>query len=411
MSDETRSAPPAEPASVGDHVTQDHPLSPDGDTGTWLGGELPDVPGYAVSRELVRGGMGVVCQAVQTRLNRPVAIKLVLSEDRRGLVRFLAEADAAAAVQHPQVRQVFDFGEHRDRPYLAMEFCPGGTLPDKLAGGQKLPTADAARLIAGLAEAVQAAHKLGIVQRDFKPGNILYDAAGTPKVADFGLAKRDDGSDLTATQAVMGTPAYMSPEQAKGDTKFVGPAADVWALGVMLYESLTVRRPFVGDSGHVVMMAVMETEPARPRALAPAVPRDLELVCQKCLRKPPHERYATAGELAADLRRFLASETVTARPVSAAVRLVKWAWRKPVLAGTLAALAGVTVGLFAAVRLALEQKQRSVAKIIRKNDNLKYAVEAADKARRAAESQTASAQVDADLATCEGARGYFLSRS
>ena len=206
-----------------------------------------DRPGYDLLEPLGEGGMGVVWKARQTKLNRLVALKMVLGEQRAGskeLIRFLAEAEAVAAVKHPHVVQVYEYGEASGRPFLAMEYLPGGSLADRLKQTGRLDPKAAAELVATLAAAVQAAHDLGIVHRDLKPGNVLYDEHGEPKVTDFGLAKRAGGSDLTATQAVMGTPAYMAPEQARGDTKFVGPQADVYSLGVILYECLTGTRPF-----------------------------------------------------------------------------------------------------------------------------------------------------------------------
>ena len=193
--------------------------------------------GYQIVREIACGAMGVVYEARQLQLNRVVAFKKVLHADPSGLLRFLAEA--IAAVRHPNVVQVYESGQHDGQPYLAMEFCPGGTLAAKLKDGGRLAPQAAVELMAQVAAGVAAAHAEGVVHRDLKPGNVLFDVAGVPKVADFGLAKRGTGADLTHTQAVMGTPAYMSPEQARGETKFVGPTADVWALGVMLYECLT----------------------------------------------------------------------------------------------------------------------------------------------------------------------------
>ncbi len=203
------------------------------------------VPGYELLEPLGEGGMGVVYKARQGTLNRLVALKMVLGGHRAGakeLIRFLAEAEAVAAVKHPHVVQVYEYGEADGRPFLAMEFLSGGSLSERLEAQGRLDPPAAARLVGTLAGAVQAAHDQGIVHRDLKPGNVLFDEAGEPKVTDFGLAKRGGGSDLTATQAVMGTPAYMAPEQARGDTKFVGPGADVYALGVILYECLTGTR-------------------------------------------------------------------------------------------------------------------------------------------------------------------------
>jgi serine/threonine protein kinase len=253
----------------------------------------PDPPGYEVLGELGRGGMGVVYKARQPRLNRVVALKSLPDPDRTDAadaIRFLAEAEAVAAVHHPHVVQVYELGQHAGRPYFAMEFCPGGSLRDRLDRAGPVPPAGAAALVAKIARGVHAAHEQQIVHRDLKPANVLFDAAGEPKVVDFGLARRGAGAGLTRTQTVMGTPAYMAPEQARGDAKFVGPAADVYALGVILYECLTAAVPFPGDNALAVLRRVAEDVPESPRRRNPAVHRDLELVCLKCLRKDPADR-------------------------------------------------------------------------------------------------------------------------
>src|SRR6516165_7301333 len=302
------------------------------------------VPGFDLLEPLGEGGMGVVWKARQAKLNRLVALKMVLGEQRAGckdLIRFLAEAEAVAAVKHPHVVQVYEYGDANGRPFLAMEYLSGGSLSDRLGRTGRLDPKAAAELVASLAGAVQAAHDLGIVHRDLKPANVLYDGLGVPKVTDFGLAKRAGGSDLTATQAVMGTPAYMAPEQARGDTRFVGPQADVYSLGVILYECLTGSRPFAAPDPIALLRRVAEEEPERPGKRVPGLPRDVELVCLKCLAKGPAERYATAGALAADLRRFAAGEPVSVRSAGMVERAAKWARRKPTLA------AAYTLGLLA----------------------------------------------------------------
>ncbi|MFO0852090.1 MAG: serine/threonine-protein kinase [Gemmataceae bacterium] len=218
--------PPATGDSTNDPATRSS--VPDALT-TMAGGS-----GFDLLAELGRGGMGVVYRAVQRGLNRPAAVKLVLGgakADPKQLIRFLAEAEAVAAVRHPHVVQVYEFGDRDGSPFLAMEYCPGGSLAGRLKVTGPLPPADAADLLAKVADGVAAAHAQGIVHRDLKPGNVLFDTAGEPKVADFGLAKRGTGADLTATDAILGTPAYMAPEQATGQTKFVGPGADVYSLG------------------------------------------------------------------------------------------------------------------------------------------------------------------------------------
>jgi serine/threonine protein kinase len=204
-----------------------------------------------------------------------------------------------------------------------MEYLPGGSLTDRLEQTGPLDAKAAAKLVGTLAGAVQAAHGLGIVHRDLKPGNVLHDELGTPKVTDFGLAKRAGGSELTATQAVMGTPAYMAPEQARGETKFVGPQADVYSLGVILYECLTGTRPFEAPDQLALLRKVAEEEPERPGKRVPGLPRDVELICLKCLAKDPAERYPTAGALEVDLGRFAAGEPVSVRAAGVAERAAK----------------------------------------------------------------------------------------
>ena len=274
---------------------------------------------YRIEGELGRGAMGVVYQARDTQLNRVVAIKMVLAGERadeRHLARFRAEAEAVAALSHPNIVQIFDTGECGGNPYLVLEVLPGGTLADRLRRGE-LPPRDAARLIETLARAAHAAHARGIIHRDLKPANVLFTSDGVPKVTDFGLVKRLDGDSAhTRTGEFMGTPAYMSPEQAAGNAKEVGPEADVYALGAILYECLTGRPPFRGATVLETVRQVLNDEPAPPRRLRPDVPADLEAVCLKALEKEPTHRYRTADALADDLRNFLAGRP-TERPTSA----------------------------------------------------------------------------------------------
>jgi WD40 repeat protein len=303
------------------------------------------VPGYEVLRELGRGGMGVVYLARQVKLDRLVALKMVLSGAHAGAndrVRFRTEALAVARLRHPNIVQIHDVGEHDGLPYFSLEFCPGGSLAQRLAG-TPMPPGEAAALVERLALAMHAAHASGVVHRDLKPANVLLADDRTPKVTDFGLAKRLDEAGQTATGAVLGTPSYMAPEQAEGK-KDVGPACDVYALGAILYECLTGRPPFRASTPLDTILQVVADEPVPPRRLLSAVPRDLETVCLKCLHKDPRRRYSSAEALAEDLRRFRAGEPVRARPVSRAERLWRWGRRNPVLAAALAAVL-VTVGL------------------------------------------------------------------
>ena len=304
------------------------------------------IAGYELLEPLGEGGMGIVWKARQARLNRIVALKMVLGEHRVGakeLIRFLAEAEAVASIKHPHVVQVHEYGEASGRPFLAMEYLAGGSLGDRLKDQTRLDPKTAAGLVGTIAGAVQAAHDQGIVHRDLKPGNILFDDAGEPKVTDFGIAKRVGGDELTATQAVMGTPAYMAPEQAKGNTKFVGPQADVYSLGVILYECLTGTRPFEAPNSLSLLQMVVEDEPQRPGRRVPGLPRDIELICVKCLHKEPERRYSRAFDLAEDLRRFQAGLSIRARPVGFPERAWRWCRRNPAVAGLLTAVAASLV--------------------------------------------------------------------
>jgi serine/threonine-protein kinase len=309
---------------------------------------LPTVPGYEVLGELGRGGMGVVYKARQVRLNRVVALKMILAGTLAGpesCVRFMAEAESVARLHHPHVVQVFACGDHDGRPYFEMEYVPGGSLAERLDGTPWTPR-DAARLVEALARAVQEVHRLGIVHRDLKPANVLLEADGTPKVADFGLAKwLDIESGLTRTDHVLGSPSYMAPEQAMGKAGTVGPAADVYSLGTVLYELLTGRPPFRAATALETLEQVKSAEPVAPRRLQPKLPRDLETVCLKCLEKDPSRRYPSADELAEDLRRFEAGEAIRARPVGGPERLWRWCRREPVVATLASALFAGLVGV------------------------------------------------------------------
>jgi len=297
---------------------------------------LPVIPGYQLLGELGRGGMGIVYRAKHLAMKRTVAIKMLPPHEKvdpLDVARFCTEAEAVAAIKHPYVVQVFEFAIHDSYPYMAMEYLPGGSLCAKLSElDGPMPPDDAAELIEKLARGVQAAHAQGIVHRDLKPGNVLYDKADEPRVTDFGLAKRVT-SDLTKTNEVMGTPAYMAPEQANGRTKFTGPAADIYALGAILYECLTGSPPFAGDGDTwLILNRVINDLPTRPRDIVDGVPRDLELICLRCLEKSPEDRYPTATALADDLKRYLNHEPVSVRPPNWVERGVKWARRRPTTA-------------------------------------------------------------------------------
>jgi serine/threonine protein kinase len=294
-------------------------------------------PGYEILGELGRGGMGVVYKARQVGLNRIVALKMILAGGHAGAEerqRFLAEAEAIAAIKHPGIVQIHDFGTHEELPFFALEFCDGGSLAARL-NGTPLPPREAARLVEQLARAMQAAHERGIIHRDLKPANVLLGEDGEPRITDFGLARRTEGgSGLTQTGAIMGTPSYMAPEQAEGK-KDIGPAADVYALGAILYECLTGRPPFRAATTFDTILQVIADEPVPPSQLNAKAPRDLETICLKCLRKEPARRYRSAAALADDLTRWQRGEPIHARPVGRLERLTKWARRRPAVASLL----------------------------------------------------------------------------
>jgi WD40 repeat protein len=325
----------------------------------------PDIPGYEVLGELGHGGMGVVYQARQVPLKRLVALKMIRAGPGAGpelLRRFRAEAEAVARLRHENIIQVYEIGEHEGCPYFSLEYVEGGSLARQLAGGP-LSARQAAALTRTLARAVQHAHEQGVVHRDLKPANVLLTAGGMPKVGDFGLAKRlDEESGHTLTGQVLGTPSYMAPEQAAGRVKEIGPAADVYALGAILYECLTGRPPFKGPTPLDTLEQVRHQEPVPPSRLQPSVPRDLELIGLKCLRKEPGRRYASAAELAEELRRFLAGEPLLrTRPVGRAERLYRWCKRHPARAAA-AGLAALLLIATAVVPIIIAAQARAHSK-------------------------------------------------
>lgn len=280
--------------------------------------EFPEVPGYRILDVLGRGGMGVVYRAKQLRANREVALKMIISGISAGAderARFRIEAEAIARLQHLHIVSVFEVGEFSGRPFFSMEYCAGGSLAAKV-GERSFSIRDAATLALKIAQGMAIAHEAGIVHRDLKPQNILLAADGTPKITDFGIAKRigaAGGTDgLTETGAILGTPSYMAPEQALGESKQVGPEADVYAIGAILYSLLLGRAPFVGPTPMDTMLRVIGEEPERPRISRPDIPVDLEAICLKCLEKDRRKRYSNAKELADDLARFFEGETVSA---------------------------------------------------------------------------------------------------
>jgi WD40 repeat protein/serine/threonine protein kinase len=334
----------------------------------------PQVPGYEILGVLGKGGMGVVFKAWQRKLKRIVALKMIRGGETGGRFygpsdsdrrRFRTEAEAIARVNHPHIVHVYEVGEIDPRsgqarievgrqngavvaadpelppvPYMVLEFCPGGSLAARL-DGTPLPPTEAARLVVCLSQGMEAAHRAHIIHRDLKPANVLLTESDTPKIADFGLAKklvenpadREGGTHpATVTTTIMGTPSYMAPEQAAGRQAEIGPSSDIYALGAILYELLTGRPPFKAASVMDTVMQVLNDEPVPPRRLQPKVPFDLETICLKCLQKESVKRYPSAEALAADLQRYLDGKPIEARPVGTGERIVKWARRRPGLA-------------------------------------------------------------------------------
>jgi serine/threonine protein kinase len=347
--------------------------------------EPPAVPGFEILGELGRGGMGIVYRARQVALQRTVALKMVLNGAHAGpkeLARFRAEAGVIARLQHPNIVQIYDVGEAAGRPYFALEFVGGGSLIQYLHGKPQ-PIRPAALMVETLARAVHTAHANGVVHRDLKPANILLvpttqgstigpensqnaDARtaergvmnAIPKITDFGVAKCVAGEgeapglrSPTVTGELLGTPQYMAPEQAAIPRQPVGPAADVYALGAILYELLTGRPPFTGETTLATVLQVLHSEPVSVSSLQPNVPRDLETICLKCLRKEPRKRYGSALELAEDLQSFLRNQPIRARPIGPMERLWCWVRRRPLPAGLLAG--GLLAPLVALIVLSL----------------------------------------------------------
>jgi serine/threonine-protein kinase len=390
--------------------TPPHPKSRAPVTMAANGPALPAVPGYTILSVLGRGGMGVVYRAQQQGLQRIVALKMILhgehvgDEKRR---RFQAEAEAIAQLGHPHIVQVYEVGEHNGLPYFSMELCGGGGL-EKQLDGTPWEARRAAALVQALAEAVDAAHRRGLIHRDLKPANVLLTEEGVPKVTDFGLVKRLDAAGPTQTGAVVGTPSYMAPEQAAGRTREIGPATDVYALGAILYELLTGRPPFRGATSVDTMRQVVAVGPVPVRRMQPKVPRDLETVCHKCLEKQPGKRYSSAAALAEDLRRFLAGEPVLARPVGAFGRLAKWARRRPTVAALVAAVAEVTglglAGMLLAYGEAVQQREEAVKAreaVEKEADKVRQEKQRAD--ANASEAKIAAEQAEQSAAKADAA--------
>jgi tetratricopeptide (TPR) repeat protein/tRNA A-37 threonylcarbamoyl transferase component Bud32 len=325
---------------------------------------------YELLKEIARGAMGVVFKARQRSLGRVVALKMILAgslASEQEVQRFYAEAQAAARLDHPGIVPVYEVGEVGGQPYFSMGFVDGESLAQRLSRGPLAPR-EAARLVMAVAQAVQFAHERAVIHRDLKPGNILVDVKNVPRVTDFGLAKRvEGGSDLTATGQILGTPSYMAPEQAAGKSASVGPPADIYALGAVLYCTLCGRPPFQAAGVVETLRQVVERDPVLPRQLNPSVDRDLEIICLKCLEKDPAARYRSAADFAAELQRFLNGEPIQARRIGPVRRAWRWCKRKPVVAALCAASLLTVCAVTSTMVLAQRAREaRAMADVVRR---------------------------------------------
>jgi hypothetical protein len=334
---ETVAIPPPLPATIGAERLTESATPP------------THVGDYEILDEIARGGMGVIFRARQVSLNRVVALKMILSGNLAGpaeIRRFRSEAEAAAHLDHPNILPVYEVGEHDGRPFFSMKLATSGTLADRIADFVADPRATAA-LVAKLARAIHFAHQRGILHRDLKPANVLLDADGNPLITDFGLAKRTGSAGETHAGAVLGTPSYMAPEQARAN-QAITTAADVYALGAILYELLASRPPFKADSVMETLFQVMADPPVDPRNVNANADRDLAAIALKCLEKEPAARYESADALADDLERWLAGEPTRARPLGSAAQAWRWVKRHTTAAVTLPIL-GLAIGVWPAL--------------------------------------------------------------
>ncbi len=374
---------------------------------------MPRVPGYELLGIVGRGGMGVVYKARRALLNRVCALKMIRAGDQAGseeMLRFVAEAEAVARLEHPNIVQVHHFGEADGLPYVELEYLEGGSL-DKALDGEPMEATATARLVETLARAVHFAHQAGVVHRDLKPANILLAADGTPKIGDFGLAKSlVSDSGLTRSGVVVGTPSYMAPEQAGSNGATIGPAVDIYALGAILYELLTGAPPFRGADIMQTLEQVRTAEPVPPSRLVPGVPRDLETIVLTCLHKEPSRRYPSAEALAEELGRFLEGRPILARPVGAAERAWRWCGRNPWLAAVGAAAALLLGAVVVGSTAAAVQFRRMAEMQTRLANEARVAELRAVEARRQAVASEREAREQARRASDQAERARATSR-
>ncbi len=392
---------------------QTNPEAPTlGPTGSFDTTPIESFGDYELIAEIARGGMGVVLRARQIGLNRAVAVKMLLagvfaSDTERE--RFRHESEAAAGLEHPHILPIYEVGEHAGRAFFSMKLVAGGTLAEKLANKPRPSTREFVELLAKICRAVDHAHRRGILHRDLKPSNVLLDEDGTPFVADFGLAKKTDGDDLlTHTGAVLGTPSYMAPEQARGE-KGLTTAADIYSLAAILYEILAGRPPFVGETMMSTLRKVIDDTPLDPRSIAPAADRDLSVVALKGLAKEPARRYATAAALADDLDRWLRGEAVMARPMTRSERAVRWVRKNRGLTALGASLAAaLVVGTFLSTLFAIRaNRQKDIAD--RNASDVKLALIDAGRAKDAAQTEREKAEDSLCRSRYEEARALRLA--
>lgn len=394
----SRNNPPTDPLTATlppPHDVEATTQLPSTEDRTGASAAMPTIPGYELIGEIGRGGMGVVYRARQTNANRLVALKMVLSGPMASVAdvqRFRIEVETVARMDHLNIVPVFEVGERAGVQFFSMKLIEGSTLADAIKA-RRYGMREFVRILATVARAVHHAHQRGVLHRDLKPGNVLLDADCTPYVTDFGLAKHVEGDGrLTQTGAVMGTPSYFAPEQARAEPT-ISTAADTYSLGAVLYEILTGRPPFVGGSPMDVVMQVIEQDPQAPRRLAPAVDKELEIICLKCLEKDPTKRYGSADALAADLDRWLDGEPIEARRVGQWEKAWRWCRRNPAIAGLAATLAVVSLAGLVVVSLLYvrEQAQRGLAE-----SNAELALRHLDEATRQQERTEASYRMARD---------------